>query len=235
MRFMLMASIFGLMALVASDSRTAEVTPKEKAAVMTALQSFNDYIGAWNGDGESKMGKNEFWKEGMNWGWKFNKDGSTSLQVEFKDSKAFGKGVLVYLPDTKKYKLTILGADKKELLFEGEIKRKVLSLSRVDPTSMDKYTINMSTTNEGALFNMEYTVQTGGKGIDKKIFVVSAKKEGASISGGKKNECIVSGGVGTMAVSFEGKWYYVCCGGCRDAFTESPKKFVDEYLKTKGK
>jgi len=220
--------------LMAGDSQTAEVTPKEKAAVMTALQSFNDYIGQWNGQGEVKTGKSEFWKEGMGWGWKFNKDGATTLQVEFKDSKNFSKGELKYVPDTKKFLFTLTGTDKKEQKFEGEIKRKVLTMTRVDAATKDKYTINMSTTNEGALFNLEYTVQTGGVGIDKKLFIVQSKKEGAGIGGGKKNECVVSGGIGTMPVSYNGKTYYVCCGGCRDAFNESEaakKKFVDDFEK----
>ena len=42
-------------------------------------------------------------------------------------------------------------------------------------------------------------------------------------------ECVVSGGKGTMAVSFQGKTYYVCCTGCRDEFKANPEKYVKEY------
>jgi hypothetical protein len=224
------AGAIALLLITSADSRTAE-TEKDKQAAKTALQSLYEYIGAWDGKGESKAPKSEFWKESMNWGWKFSKDGSAWLQVEFKDDKTFDKGELKYLPDLKKYQLTLTDKDKKEQVFAGEIKQKRLVFTRVDDKSSDKYTLTMFTTNDGALFNMDYTVQSGGKGIAKKLFEVNHKKEGASLSGGKKNECIVSGGVGTIAVSFGGKTYYVCCGGCRDAFNENPKKFVDELEK----
>ena len=30
-------------------------------------------------------------------------------------------------------------------------------------------------------------------------------------------------------VSFQGKTYYVCCSGCRDAFNEEPEKYIAEF------
>ncbi len=233
MRFKLMIGAAALLGLMATVSHTAAETSKDQAATKAALQAFNDYIGQWKGDGETKTGKAEFWKETMDWGWKFNKDEVSGLKITFKESKNFTDGELKFLPDKKKYELTITGADSKKQVYEGEIKRKMLVLTRTDATTMDKYTLAMSTTNEGALFNLEGTVQTGGRGVDKKLFVVRGKKEGASITGGKKNECVVSGGVGTQQVSFNGKTYYVCCSGCAEAFKENPKKFVDEFEKKK--
>lgn len=237
MRIKLIVGAVALLGMMASSSHTAE-TPKEKEAAKAALQNFHEYIGAWTGNGESKTGKTEFWKEGMSWGWKFSKDGSSALLVEFKDNKTFDKGEVRFLADKKKYQLTLTDKDKKDHVYEGEIKQKRLVFTRVDDKSMDKHTLSMFTTNEGALFKMEYAIQTAGKGLDKKLFEVNHKKEGVSISGGKKNECIVSGGVGTMPVSFNGKTYYVCCSGCRDAFNESEaakKKFVDDFEKKNKK
>ena len=48
-------------------------------------------------------------------------------------------------------------------------------------------------------------------------------------------ECIVSGGKGTMAVTYQGKTYYVCCSGCRSEFNENPAKYVAEYETKKKK
>lgn len=226
-------ALYGSSAIV-----SAADTPQEKQAALAALQSFNEFIGGWTGNAESKTGKSEFWKESMSWGWKFNKDAAATLSVEFKDNKQFVKGELRYLADKKAFQLIVAGADKKDQVFEGKIVRRVLEVARTDDATKDKYTIRMNTTNEGALFNLEYLVQTGGKGLDKKLFIVQSKKDGVSISGGKKNECVVSGGVGTMPVSYNGKTYYVCCGGCRDAFNESEaakKKFVEDFEKKNKK
>jgi hypothetical protein len=227
------------LALSAQVSQAAE-SPQEKQAILTALQAFNDFIGDWSGKGEAKSGKSEFWDETMSWNWKFNKDAAPNLTVKFKNNKQFTYAEVKFVPDKKVYQLIVPAREKseKDLVFEGKIVRRVLEMTRSDDASKDRYTIRMSSTNEGALFNLEYLVQTGGKGIDKSLFVVRSKKEGVSISGGKKNECVVSGGVGTIAVSYNGKTYYVCCGGCRDAFNESEaakKKFVEDFEKKNKK
>ena len=52
--------------------------------------------------------------------------------------------------------------------------------------------------------------------------------------GEKKPECVVTGGLGTMQVSYMGQTYYVCCTGCRDAFNENPAKIIAEYKKRKA-
>ena len=46
-------------------------------------------------------------------------------------------------------------------------------------------------------------------------------------------ECIITGGLGTMTVSYKGETYYVCCGGCKQAFEENPEKEIAAYKKRK--
>ena len=43
------------------------------------------------------------------------------------------------------------------------------------------------------------------------------------------------GGKGTIAVTYQGKTYYVCCSGCRSEFNENPQKYIDEYHAKKAK
>jgi hypothetical protein len=50
----------------------------------------------------------------------------------------------------------------------------------------------------------------------------------------KKTECVVSGGLGTMPVSYKGETFYVCCSGCKDAFVENPEKFIKEFKAKKA-
>jgi YHS domain-containing protein len=42
-------------------------------------------------------------------------------------------------------------------------------------------------------------------------------------------ECVVTGGEGTIKVMHEGKTYYVCCTGCRDAFNDDPVGILADY------
>ena len=51
----------------------------------------------------------------------------------------------------------------------------------------------------------------------------------------KKNECVVSGGTGTMPITYKGETFYVCCSGCRDEFNSNPEKYVKEFKAKKGK
>jgi hypothetical protein len=47
-------------------------------------------------------------------------------------------------------------------------------------------------------------------------------------------ECVVTGGLGTIAVEYLGRTYYVCCTGCRDLFREDPERVLAEYRERKA-
>ena len=51
--------------------------------------------------------------------------------------------------------------------------------------------------------------------------------------GSTQRECVVTGGLGTIAVTHNGQTYYVCCTSCRDYFNESPEKVLAEYAARK--
>jgi YHS domain-containing protein len=43
----------------------------------------------------------------------------------------------------------------------------------------------------------------------------------------------VTGGTGSIEVSYEGQTYYVCCTGCRDYFNENPAEVLAQYAARK--
>ena len=47
-------------------------------------------------------------------------------------------------------------------------------------------------------------------------------------------ECVVTGGLGTIEVTFEGQKYFVCCTGCRDYFNDNPAEVIAEYKARKA-
>lgn len=53
--------------------------------------------------------------------------------------------------------------------------------------------------------------------------------ERLAVAGGNKRKCIVTGGLGTIPVSHQGKTYYVCCEGCLQAFNAAPDAIVADY------
>lgn len=203
----------------------------DAAKAKKALQDVGEFIGQWNLD--AKPAKGQSWKETATWGWKFKKDDAW-IELDVKDGKVFSKGELRYLADKKQYQLTTTDKDKKADVYVGEFKRGTLKFERKDAKSGDVHRLTINTLGEGVRMALTYEVQTGGKGLFAAVYKASGNKEGETFAGGtanKKPECVVTGGVGTTAVSYNGKTYYVCCSGCRDEFNDSPKKYVDAFEK----
>jgi len=228
MKLRLVVASLALIGLFAGNAHCDEKSDASKEA----LKALNEFVGQWKGDGKSSTLKPADWKEQAEWSWDL-KGGEPSLKIKITGGKQIVEGTLKYLTDKKKYQFTAKTVDKKEQVYTGEIKAKKLVLIHDDTDSKDKYTIEMSTNNEGARFVYNVAVQKKGVGIARRLAEVGLSKEGAAFAGGKKNECIVTGGLGTMAVSYNGKTYYVCCSGCADEFKANPKKYVDEFEKKK--
>jgi hypothetical protein len=202
-----------------------------------ALQSLNEYIGLWKGaGGPDRSSAPENWKENVSWAWKF-KAGDVWITVEFENGKYFTKGEMRYMPEKKKYELTLVDKKDRKQVFAGDLNKKgYLNLDRVDVATGDTYRLTMNTAAEGVRFVYKFEKKAKGSTIFARVYEVACNKEGESLAGGSKpKECVVTGGLGTIAVSFNGKTYYVCCTGCRDAFNEDPAKILKEYEERKKK
>ena len=221
----LLALTFGIPAFHAAD---------EDNPAREALQALNEFVGSWKGAG-SNSSKTENWIENFSWSWRFKGDDAWLL-VEFKRGREFSKGELRYLPEKKKYQLTAFDTKDNKEIFEGALKKNYLTLDRVDSRTGDTKRLTMNVAGGGVRFI--YSMQRKAKGttIFSKLYQVDFNKEGESLAGGaKEKECVVTGGKGTIAVSYMGKTYYVCCSGCRDAFNENPAKILKEYEERKKK
>jgi len=204
--------------------------PADAAKSKKALQEVQDFMGNWNLEGTQKVGtKTEAWKEKVEWSWKFKTE-MPAIKVSFAEGKGkyFSKGELTYSVEKKKYVLALTAADKSEQVFEGDLlKSGGLKLERKDAKTGDAYRITANTLADGIRFAFKVEKQDGGKGLFANAFQMTGNKEGESLAGGtKKPECIVTGGAASIAVSYQGKQYFVCCSGCRDAFNENPEKFI---------
>ena len=57
-------------------------------------------------------------------------------------------------------------------------------------------------------------------------------REGGDFAKGATGpECIVTGGKGSIAVSYKGKTYYVCCSGCKELWEEDPEACIKDAAK----
>ncbi len=229
MRRLVVLASFAVLGLMFATGQAADKADSPKAA----LQAFNDYIGSWSGDGKAKKGN---WAETVEWGWRF-KGNDCWLTFKTKGGKFFKSGELKWVPAKKTFEFTAVDPQDEKVVLEGKVDEKgYLNLTGTNPKTKEPLRLVMFNAGDGAFFN--YRLQHARPGS--KLFTtdceVRAKKEGIVLAKGKKGpECIVSGGLGTMAVTYKGQTYYVCCSGCRDAFNENPERFVKEFEAKKGK
>jgi len=220
---------FGLLAVsLAALPLVAEDAKEDPAVSKAALTKIGEFIGEWKAVGKAKIaGKDTNWKETVNFGWKF-KDGKSWIALENKDGKFFTAGEVKYNQEKKVYKLTLTDGAKKEQSFDGTLVRGNLVFTRKDADTADITKLTFYTVADGARMVVKAEVQAKGKGLFSEQFQLAGSKEGESFAGGgsKKPECVVTGGAGTIQVSYLGKTYYVCCSGCKEEFDANPKKYV---------
>ena len=218
----------------AADDKAAPKTSKE------ALQSLQDFIGEWKGNGgpdKPKPGpKDPVWTESLDWSWKFKGDDAW-LVLTFNGGKYFKTGEMRYILDKKIYQLTLADKTEKKQIFEGPLDadKSELTLERIDPDTKETQQIVMNTAAEGVRFIYRFARKEDGSKLYRKDFMVQATRVGETLGAAEaKNICVVSGGIGKTQVMYKGETFWVCCSGCADAFKENPEKYIAEFKAKKG-
>lgn len=230
------------LALAATLSLLSAGTTPPKSA-RAGLRPFNDLIGSWRCTGQPSGSFEEqqrnFWTETLAVEWQF-KGKDAWLKLDFSQDKQsakgelrFVKGELRYRPMTDDFALTLVTPKKESHVYTGKLNQRQLLLERREGELIHRLNFSLLHPNR---FTYGYSTRPVAKSLITARWKVGATKEGASFATGDGSpECVVTGGKGTMAVTFQGKTYYVCCGGCRSEFNESPQKYIDEYNAKKAK
>jgi hypothetical protein len=207
-------------------------TPKEKPA-REALKPLNVLVGSWKGSGSPEGSLEEkqrgHWQEMVAWEWQF-KDADAWLTVVFDKGKHFARGELRYLSAKDQFELTLTTVNKVKRTYTGTLTGKQLALERPVPDAKQIERLTFALLHDNRITYRLETRPEGGTAFTRQ-YLVGLTKEGEAFAdvGRSERECIVSGGTGTIPVSYEGKTYYVCCSGCRDEFKANPKKYVAEW------
>ena len=199
-----------------------------------ALQPFNDLIGSWRGTGTPSGSAQDkeigFWTETMKWEWQF-KGNDAWIKIDITTGKHFLGGTLRYIPAKDHFELVMVDLKKESRTYTGTLKGRVLTLQAAD--GADRLVFNLLHSDR-FLYRQEAAKGDGNLYLAK--YQVGATKEGVQFAAGDgKPECIVSGGLGTIAVKYKETTYYVCCTGCRDEFLENPEKYIKLYEENKKK
>ncbi|MCZ2341599.1 MAG: YHS domain-containing protein [Bacteroidales bacterium] len=203
------------------------------------LKKFNVLIGDWKGtgtpEGTATQRRDGFWTETIHWEWRFQNDDAW-LFAQFENGKQFLRGELRYSSQRSQYEFQLTDHHKHTLTYVGQLtdtgnRSPVLTLERTDPTTKttERFVLTLLHTNR-YLYRLETRPESGTTFA--KRYQVGATKKGVPFASAKQGpECIVSGGAGTMKVTYKGKDYFVCCSGCKDAFLDDPEKFIADARK----
>lgn len=219
--------VFVLLAAVCfADDKPPQRTPKE------ALQAVQVLVGSWRGTGLPEGTRAEkqkgLWEETIRWQWQF-KDQDVFLKATFDKGKYFAAAELRYLPEKDAYQLTATTPAKEQVVYEGRLKDKRLTLERTDDKTKEEQRLVLTLLHDNR-YLYKYEVKAAEKPTFKAIYQVGATNDALPFAeSDHSKDCIVSGGRGTMPVTYLGQTYYVCCGGCKDAFNADPAKYVKEF------
>jgi ribosomal protein L24E len=217
-----------VIAALASDEKQAD--QKERLSKLQGL------VGAWRGAGQlQRSSTKDSWFEETDWAWSFEK-GEVALianqpkakyfsQLRLAAGNAAGEYILAATPAASGDPARYTG----RLDDQGQL---VVTLDQPRDDLPRRLSFRFTAGGDRLVLLMEKKGLAGDQLV--RLAEVGYTRQG---SGFGKNvtqrECIVTGGLGTIEVSHDGKTYYVCCTGCRDYFNENPKQVLAEYAQRK--
>jgi hypothetical protein len=235
--------------LTVAQTKPAANGTGETAAVRQALRPLQVVVGRWRGNTRRENVLHE-----SSWAWDHTTDPTHPALVMTSTKNPFFKEArLTFDPDASKYLLTLKEPSGATRRLEGTFAEEPkdvpgddgrslqrtyeLELRQVEPKTGDPWKVVLNQQeNNRFLFELS---RRRGKAPFRLLDTVSNQREGTSFAltdeGYGEKTCVISGGLGTIAVSHKGRTYYVCCSGCKAAFEENPDKWIAEYEKNKAK
>jgi hypothetical protein len=230
---MLLAAVsavaFAPFAVGADKTKTAASSPAALEQQKLALAEFNSFIGGWRGIGMPRRGSRAgAWSESADWIWRFEKN-TVAIDYKITKGKLLQSGRVTYDLDRKVFLLSGTFADKVRRDYEGRLKdKKLVFESKADDGYVHLLTFTRVNTKRSLVL---YQKRRENSRFLSRVAEVGYTRAGTSlaIEGAGEIECVVTGGKGTMPVTYKGQTYYVCCSGCRDAFNDDPAGVIAAY------
>lgn len=200
-----------------------------------SLMKLGSYVGEWRGTGSTKESAGrDAWIEESEWGWDFKGD-KPAMVFTTKGARYFASGKLMVGEKEGLYVLQVTPPDSKTPEeYKGEVNKEgELVLDAVKPDPKRPSRVNLSLVAKGKRLIMQY-LKSPRQGRYEPVAEMGLTLKGSGF--GKfddPRECIITGGSGKITVSYQGVTYYVCCGGCKDAFDADPAKEIAQWKKRK--
>ncbi|HUY88477.1 MAG TPA: hypothetical protein VMV10_07070 [Pirellulales bacterium] len=210
-----------------------------------ALAPLQVYVGGWRGVGQVRRGSNQgAWTEKANWTWNFDGD-RAALVFESPEGKYYRSGrlragdkpglfeLIATRPDGETEDRFVGRVDDKEQLVLAAERGKTQEEAKDAAPPPDR--ISLRTVADGDRLLMLYERRLAGGDRYTRLSEVGYTRQGSSFAkGSSQPDCVVTGGLGTIEVQYQGKAYLVCCTGCRDLFNDDPEGVLADYRQRKA-
>ena len=219
-----------------------------------ALRAFQACVGAWRGVGQPRRGSSrDAWQQEVEWSWQFSPQ--PALVFRSPQGKYFREGRLTADDPRQPLRLTTVTAGGETVVYRG---RHVVSDERpktsdqppAEAAQIEPFQGELQFTSDpppaGTPQRITVRMVAGGKRLVvlyerrdtgeryERLAEVGYTRKGSGFGQGTSYvECVVTGGLGTIPVTHQGKTYYVCCTGCREYFDENPDQVLAEYRERK--
>jgi hypothetical protein len=217
-----------------------------RQALLNEMMPLQIMLGAWHGTTQTKVGDfNQL--DAPAWVWDFQTDRNhPAMVMNSEESAYFRTARLTWLAESKQFQLKTTDAEGKRRTFQGTFSQAPETVQGDDNKPQQTYKLMLTEVDAAdpkdqwqVVFNQQrndrYLMELykkRGTNFDR-FETVGTQREGTSFAlsdddyGDRK--CVISGGLGTMQVSYQGKSYWVCCTGCKAAFEEDPATWIAEF------
>lgn len=208
----------------------------DNSASKQHLAAMQQLVGHWHGVGQPQRGSaKDSWVEEAQWAWSFGADGP-ALVAELPKTRYFQRLRLSAGDQPGHFRLTATpAASGEKTVYSGRLddqQQLVLSAEQPQENLPHRLSFRFVAESKRLLILMEKGSATTGQFT--RLAEVGYTRQGSGF--GKvvvQRECVVTGGLGTIAVTHNGQTYYVCCTGCRDYFKEHSDMVLAEYAARK--
>ncbi len=221
----------------AAEAAAPEGAAPEGGTARKALQPLQGLVGEWRGAGQIRRGSPDGgWTEESAWVWRFE-GAKASLQFTVARGKYFVSGSIQPGATAKSVELVAKTASGREVKYIGEIAEDgSVTATTADPQAPadapQRVSLRVVASGDRLVMLLERRSAISDRYA--RLAEIGYTRRGSEFGkGAAQPECVVTGGLGTIQVSYKGQMYYVCCAGCRDLFEQKPDEILTEYRERK--
>lgn len=217
-------------------------TPDEVMAGLKPIATV--LVGEW-----TSILKNASVNEANNWLWDVKSDpAKPAIVLQIPNGQFFTQARITYAPRKSQFLMTTTDAEKTQRHFVGTFEEPPKDVPSDDGKSVER-TFKLAFTEQDSDDSSEkfrYVIaqqnnnrylmevyRARGSAALRLRDVAGTQRNGVSFAKADDDygdrTCVISGGLGTSTVTYNGKSYYVCCSGCKAAFEDDPETWIAKF------